>query len=287
MMAAVSGAQGVGFVVGPGLGSILSLLHFNVGVLVVNQYTSPGYLSAIFCLICFFIIAFYLPAITSQKKEDAKKVMNPGDEANPAIFISLFLFFSTVSVFAIFETDFTILSKRDFDWGSLSNSIYFLIAAVISTVMYAIIGASPKLKALDDRKAAACGLILLIFGMMCFIVYSRPLNWEDKLSLTQIAIGGAVYSIGYPIASTYIFALYSKILNPLIQGSKMGWITATGSLARMLGPIWASNALALGDTVVFGGTSIFLLVAVCVLFAGYKILVPHRDYGKETPSVNA
>jgi len=287
-MAFVSGAQGIGFVIGPGLGSFLSLIHFRIGILTINQYTSPGYLSAIFCFACFFVVAFFMPTtVSSRKREEAIRSNTPDEKLVPVL-LTLFLFFATVSVFAIFETDFTILSQRDFFWGAFQNSIYFLVAAIISTLMYGIIGVFPKLKTIDDRKATAFGLALLIGGMLCFVVYDKPWKLEKKLNMLQLVLGGVVYSIGYPIASTYIFALYSKILNPHIQGSKMGWITATGSLSRMLGPIWASNALDLwGDTVAFGGTAIFLLLAIAVLLASYSLLVPHKDYGKEHSSVNA
>jgi len=119
--------------------------------------------------------------------------------------------------------------------------------------------------------------------MLCFIVYNKPFHLQDKLSLYQLVAGGALFSIGYPIASTFIFGLYSKILNPKVQGSKMGWITAAGSLARMLGPIWASHTLSdprLGDSVTFGGTALFLLFTLLGLGLCSSMLVPHRDYGK-------
>jgi ceroid-lipofuscinosis MFS transporter 7 len=52
--------------------------------------------------------------------------------------------------------------------------------------------------------------------------------------------------IGYPISSAYMFSIYSKVLNPAFQGTKMGYLTAGGSLARMLGPLWAVMAYKYG-----------------------------------------
>ena len=46
-------------------------------------------------------------------------------------------------------------------------------------------------------------------------VGARRVAWRRRRSSTDFHV--VVYSIGYPVASTYIFALYSKILNPQIQ----------------------------------------------------------------------
>jgi len=281
MMAAISGAQGIGFVIGPGVGSALSLLNYRYGDFHIDAYTSPGILSALFCFVNLVLVFFML----NGTEKRGKKVTLTTDEPLAPIFVILFLFFASVSVFAIFETDFTILSNRDFGWGASKNSIYFLVAAVLSTIVYISIG-TPKLKKMEEKKATAVGFLLLIVGMLSFIVYRKPVHLEDRLTLLQIIVGGVLFSIGYPIASTYMFGLYSKILNPKVQGSKMGWITAAGSLARMLGPIWASNALKLGDTILFGGTALFLVVSVGVLGCTSYLLVPHRDYGKVTYSID-
>ena len=123
-----------------------------------------------------------------------KKTKQGESESQAAVYVSLCLFFAAVSVFAIFETDFTVLSQRDFGWGAgvcllsfflcfififsiflfsilpllfglipkKKNSIYFLVAALISTVMYFIIGGIPKLKKANERKGTAVGYLLLV-----------------------------------------------------------------------------------------------------------------------------
>lgn len=276
MMAMVSGAQGIGFVIGPALGSGLSFLNIKLssnGDLMIDSYTSPGYLSAICGIINLILVVLFL---TGTGRRGKKAIVQSDDPLIP-ILIVLFMFFASVTVFAIFETDFTILSKRDFGWGTTKNSLYLLVAAILSTVAYIAI-ATPFFKQTEEKKATTVGFILLILGMLSFIVYR---DFENKLSISQLIVGGVCFSFGYPIASTFMFALYSKILNPKVQGAKMGWITASGSLARMLGPIWATNALAFGDTVLFGGTALFLVFALLVLFACHRLLKPHSDYGKE------
>jgi len=283
MMAAISGAQGIGFVIGPAVGSALSFMDFHYWKFQVDAYTSPGILSAFFCLGNLILVLIMLRNTAKRGKKGGVTIKT--DEPLAPVFIILFLFFAAVSVFAIFETDFTILSNRDFGWETSKNSIYFLVAAVISTAVYIGIG-TPKFKKLNEKKSTIVGFLLLIIGMLSFIVYKKPVYLEDKLNLYQIIVGGVLFSVGYPIASTYLFGLYSKILNPKVQGSKMGWITAAGSLARMLGPIWASTALNFGDTILFGGTALFLVISVGILVCTSYLLVPHREYGKVTYSVD-
>jgi hypothetical protein len=57
-----------------------------------------------------------------------------------------------------------------------------------------------------------------------------------------------------------------------------GYLTACGSAARILGPIWATNALRLGKNegeIVFLITSAILFFALLLLFIFRKRLIPH------------
>jgi MFS transporter, ceroid-lipofuscinosis neuronal protein 7 len=76
-----------------------------------------------------------------------------------------------------------------------------------------------------------------------------------------------------------MFAIYSKVLNPKFQGTKMGWLTAGGSLARMLGPIWATHAFHFGGgELLFLGTDALVIVSLFVLIIFYRNLGPHPSY---------
>jgi len=196
------------------------------------------------------------------------------------IAISIYLFFVVVSVFAIFETDITLITSDEFGWHVEENGILFLSVGLVSILAYSMIS-RPFVKRFDDRNAAVFGMFILIIALLIVLVWDWPFSVESKILLPQFCVASVFIAVGFPVASTFMYAIYSKILNPRFQGAKMGWLTAAGSLSRMLGPIWASNAYDIGGgQLLFTSTAMFVLVAVLVLFAFYSTLVPHPDYAK-------
>lgn len=51
-------------------------------------------------------------------------------------------------------------------------------------------------------------------------------------------------ALSYPIANVMEFSLFSKILGPGPQGVMMGWLTASGCLARAIGPLYITQLYA-------------------------------------------
>ena len=65
--------------------------------------------------------------------------------------------------------------------------------------------------------------------------------WGTRgLGLWQLILSSFFVALGYPVASAITYALFSKVIHPVAQGDKMGYLTACGSLSRMVGPIWAT-----------------------------------------------
>lgn len=61
---------------------------------------------------------------------------------------------------------------------------------------------------------------------------SEAQYWATTLTL---------YTIGYPISNAVCFGIFAKIMGPAAQGTMTGWQMFVGSVARMIGPIWAST----------------------------------------------
>ncbi|XP_064637384.1 major facilitator superfamily domain-containing protein 8-like [Lineus longissimus] len=93
--------------------------------------------------------------------------------------------------------------------------------------------------------------------------------------LAQFLAASALVSIGYPICFVIANTLFSKILGPRPQGFMMGVLTASGSLARTVGPIyvgWAYNTY--GVRVAYGSAAGVVIAAAMVFTIFYKRLVP-------------
>ncbi|XP_050726687.1 major facilitator superfamily domain-containing protein 8-like [Eriocheir sinensis] len=60
------------------------------------------------------------------------------------------------------------------------------------------------------------------------------------IEIPQLAVASVFSIIGYPVTFSIASALFSKILGPKPQGVWMGILTSTGSLSRVIGPIFVS-----------------------------------------------
>ena len=153
---------------------------------------------------------------------------------------------------------------------------------MISVVTFIGLGILTKSKLkFDDRKLLLFGLALVTISMMTI----TPYPFESTLPLWQLIISATMLSVGYPVASALCFALFAKVINPVGQGTKMGYLTAVGSLARMLGPLWATSTLSLGKNegeVLFMITAALVLAALVLLLVTFKRMVPHPDYEPPT-----
>ncbi|XP_037615306.1 major facilitator superfamily domain-containing protein 8 [Sebastes umbrosus] len=70
-------------------------------------------------------------------------------------------------------------------------------------------------------------------------------QYTPAINLAQYISADILIGVGYPACNVMSYTLYSKILGPKPQGVYMGWLTASGSGARTLGPVFVSQAYTL------------------------------------------
>ncbi|XP_068947289.1 major facilitator superfamily domain-containing protein 8 isoform X2 [Petaurus breviceps papuanus] len=94
------------------------------------------------------------------------------------------------------------------------------------------------------------------------------------IHLAQFLVAAALIGMGYPACNVMSYTLYSKILGPKPQGVYMGWLTASGSAARILGPVFVSQTYTyLGPRWSFGLVCGMVILTIVLLGAVYKRLV--------------
>lgn len=95
------------------------------------------------------------------------------------------------------------------------------------------------------------------------------------MTLFQFVLGYAITSVGYPIGVTLIQTIFSKILGPRPQGTWMGILTGSGSLSRVLGPIFVGSIYTrLGTNWTFGVTSAMMGLSMVWLYCYKDALIP-------------
>ncbi|CAH2300923.1 major facilitator superfamily domain-containing 8 [Pelobates cultripes] len=98
--------------------------------------------------------------------------------------------------------------------------------------------------------------------------------YTPVIHLAQYLTSDILIGIGYPTCNVMSYTLYSKIIGPKPQGVYMGWLTAAGSIARTLGPIFVSQIYThLGPRWTFGILCGIVAVSILHLSVIYKRLI--------------
>lgn len=99
-------------------------------------------------------------------------------------------------------------------------------------------------------------------------------QYTPAIHLAQYISSDILIGVGYPACNVMSYTLYSKILGPKPQGVYMGWLTASGSGARTLGPVFVSQAYTmLGPRWAFSLICGMVVGAIILLSSVYHRLI--------------
>lgn len=167
----------------------------------------------------------------------------------------------------VFAGAFNTFSRSDYVF--LMFGFFVVGAGVLSVIVFIVL--RPISRRVSDRLLLLLGFVIMTPGFGVLIAYPDP-----NMAQWRFYFGVAIICIGYPITAVITYAIFSKVLGPMAQGTMMGWLTGFGSLARMVGPIWSSAML---DNV--SAASVWLVCALLALAgallnaATWRWLVPH------------
>ncbi|XP_068164156.1 major facilitator superfamily domain-containing protein 8 isoform X2 [Antennarius striatus] len=99
-------------------------------------------------------------------------------------------------------------------------------------------------------------------------------QYTPAILLAQYFTSAVLIGVGYPACNVMSYTLYSKILGPRPQGVYMGWLTASGSGARTLGPVFVSQIYTiLGPRWAFSLICSMVGAAIALLSCLYRRLI--------------
>lgn len=127
--------------------------------------------------------------------------------------ISMGMFFIIVTVFSVFETICTPITSHYFGWDTKENGLLLLSVGFLSVLTFLFLGFVVKKLKVDDRVLLIFGFLFLFSSMLTVTPYPD----ESSLKLWQLLLSAFFLSIGYPIASSLSFSLFSKVSNFFIH----------------------------------------------------------------------
>lgn len=222
-MALLGAAFGLGFIVGPLIGGVISE-SFGIGA----PFLVPAVLSLINTVLIFAILPESNKVLQKHVKIEffnlkvTREVLRPKNMA-----FLLFLFFFVNLALSLIIGVFPIFSQTRFGWTEAQNGYYFGLIGIGSFITQAFL-IKLLLKKFDETQLIRVGL--LVFGISMMSIGITPLVFFALLA-------GPINSFGFSIINVNTQSLISLESKADEQGIVLGIAQSFGSLARVFGPL--------------------------------------------------
>ena len=244
-MGLIGMAFGLGFIFGPFLGG-MALSHFGP--------TGPGWLAAIFCAANFLFAAARLRESYTPGSEKVAPRPHLGQWihtlSQPKIGLLIGLFFLATFCFASFETTLGLLVSKNFGIDPMRKpdakivGYLFAYCGIIGAMVQGgMIGRMVKL--FGEPLLISISLVVLALGLapMPFLSGHVPVGkeWLQHTGAIWFLFLGvlALVSVGSSLTRPPLFGMISILTPATEQGATLGVAQGAGSLARIIGPIFA------------------------------------------------
>lgn len=234
-MGMIGMAFGLGFILGPAIGGILSQISLSF----------PPYAAAVTSGIAFLLGAVWLnESLPSDKREAGMNFEHPistftrflSEKPVMAVILANFLWTTT---FSMWETVFVLFVGSEVLHGleekELATRVGYLFAYMgfLSAMIQG--GLIRRLtKSFSERGLAHTGIAIYILGSLFFIAYNF-LHAGD--GVTSLIPALTAIAVGLGLINPTFSAIVSKLVSPKRQGEVLGSFRGLGSLGRVIGPV--------------------------------------------------
>jgi MFS family permease len=251
-MGLIGMAFGLGFIFGPAIGGI-SLKYLGS--------TGPGWIAAGLCA-ANFLLALAILAESRQVSSQPVAQRPHLDQwlhtlREPRIGLLVMVFFLSTFCFSCFESTLALVVSDNFHIDIRSHETSAASTATVLFVFCGVIGAVVQggligrlVKKMGEPKLIGLSLVLTAISMavLPFIGGSAQLSWGVLFRREGVAWLGllaalALLSVGTSLTRPPLFGLLSNLTPADEQGATIGVAQGAGSLARILGPLFATTLL--------------------------------------------
>jgi multidrug resistance protein len=250
-MGVVGAAFGLGFIVGPAVGGVLSRFGHAAPPLFASALSLANFVAA------WFLLPESRPAHVPGTAAAGKPRLDSLRNAltRPTLPALLLVYLTVVTGFSGFETTFALFAERRF--GFTEETIGYLFAyvgLVLALVQGGLVGR--VVRRFGERRLVPAALGLVAAGLL-LVAYSR--------SVAELCVAIAILATGMGLNGPALTALISQRSDPEDQGGILGVTQGLASLARIVGPAWGGFLFdRWGTTAPYVSSAALLLVACAV-----------------------
>ncbi|MEP6924214.1 MAG: MFS transporter [Pyrinomonadaceae bacterium] len=242
-MGMIGAAFGLGFVFGPVIGGLLSKVEFHNQYFNIEGIQTPFLFAALLALGNATLLYFVLPETVKFDKTAAPKPIRSRFSlfkegfANRNLAIVIVLYFLVVTAFSMMTTAFILYTMYRFGYDAVQNGFLFMYIGILGAVFQGVLFGRLAKRFGESRLVLAGALIM---GVAFVFV---PIVSPTVGGLTGLLIGIAAFAIGNSLATPSLTSLGSKFSPPDSQGTSLGVLQSSASLARAGGPALAGLLL--------------------------------------------
>jgi MFS transporter, DHA1 family, tetracycline resistance protein len=246
----IGAAFGIGFVLGPAIGGILS--HFSV--------IAPFWFAAILSVLNAILMWIVLPEPERHTARQKGPLMDTFEQAGSwRLGVITVTYFIAIAGFAIVTVIYPQVSHRRFELDQSQISYIFVMMGLIGAAIQGG-GIGRLAKRFGDASLAITGFALMAASMMLMPFAS---------SVPMFLLFSVGLAIGNSLSQPTVNAMASKGASAALQGRVLGVVQSAGSLGRVFGPVIAGFLLTgdhLRPNAQYGNTP-FLVGGVIMAFA--------------------
>ncbi len=249
-MGLIGMAFGLGFIFGPAI-SGMALKYFGPA--------APGWAAAGLCAVNFFLALFILAE--SRQPASVPVAHRPRlaqwthTLTQPKIGLLVLIFFLATFAFSCFESTLALLVSDNFNLGITPDESGPAATVISLFVFCGLIGAGIQggligrlVKKFGEPKLIALSLFMtgLSLALLPFLTGDGPLVWSELFRGSgwpwiKMLLALGLLAVGSSLTRAPVFGLLSNLTSANEQGVTIGVAQSFGSLARILGPVFAAT----------------------------------------------
>jgi MFS transporter, DHA1 family, tetracycline resistance protein len=276
-MGLIGMAFGIGFVVGPGVGGLLSALPIN-GREGPLACFAAGALSLINFVWAYFALPESLPASRRRQAAGERGSRLAGLRsalATPGIARAATTSFLIILAFAGLENTYALFVKDTFGMSQRQVGSLFVFMGLLGALVQG--GFMRRASGLyRETSLTFVGVVLQLVAFVGIVLSATEGTWLLLVASASLAIGNGFTQ---PSISAYV----SRLADPARQGETLSGVQSLSSLGRVFGPLLAGHLYTIAPRLPFGGGALILLLGLVVAL-GMRGIQPQA---RETPAAPA
>jgi multidrug resistance protein len=253
-MGLVGAAFGLGFIIGPALG----------GVLTRFGHATPMWCAAALCFGNFVAALFLLP---ESRHGDPDRV-SPGRldllqraRAHAGLLPLLLVFFLASTAFSGFEATFALFTERRFDFNAERIGYVFAFIGLILAIVNGVL-VGHVVPWLGERR-----LVPMAIGVIGFALALVPVAHTVPM---LFAVCGTL-ALGMGFNNPSLTSAISRLSDPSEQGGMLGLAQSLAALGRIVGPVWGGFLFErAGTTTPYFSAATVMFIALLLAWSGVR-----------------